>query len=126
MMADRAQRDGVNGFIADLADLGVDADVRGPVVHYSLKAVEGPLAGSLVATAVGADELVSWPATAPHWIHLPPDVTFANTYTQPQPTLPGWVCHSRNIGTWDSVGHPGQKWLAHVRAVLGQVSQVAA
>lgn len=122
----RPQRDGVDGFIADLADFGVEALVTGPVARYALQPVDGALAGSLVSTAVGVEELASWPATAPHWIHLPPDIMFSSTYTQPQATLPGWVCHSRNIGVWDAVGHPGQKWLAHVRAVLGQVSQAAA
>jgi len=125
-MSTRPARDGLSGFIADLADCGVDAVAEGPVVRYSLAPVDGPLAGSQIPTAVGIDELASWPAAAPHWVHLPPGVTFPRTNTRPRPTLPGWVCHSRNIGTWTSDGHPGQKWLAHVRTVLGQVSQVAA
>ncbi len=122
----RLPRDGVVGFIADLADFGVEAVVDGPVVRYSLTPVEGGLAGSVVSTAVGTAELASWPAAAPHWIHLPPGITFAHTYTQAQDSLPGWLCHSRNIGAWTPDGHPGQKWLAHVRTVLGQVSQAAA
>jgi hypothetical protein len=125
-MQGHATREGADGFIADLADCGVIAVVEGPVVKYTLTPVDGVLAGSRVATAVGLAELVSWPATAPHWVHLPPDVVFPNTYTQANNTLQGWVCHSRNIGTWTPEGHPGRKWLAHVRTVLGQVSQMAA
>jgi len=125
-MAERPPRDGVDGFIADLADCRVEAEIDGPVVRYSLVPVDGVLAGSVVATAVGIAELVPWPAAPPHWVHLPPDVAFAHTYTQAQDSLPGWLCHSRNIGTWTPDGHPGQKWLAHVRTVLGQVSAAAA
>lgn len=125
-MSDRPPRDGVVGFIADLADCGIDAVVDGPVVRYCLVPIEGALAGTAVTTAVGVAELASWPAAAPHWVHLPPGIAFAHTYTQAQDSLPGWLCHSRNIGTWTAEGHPGQKWLAHVRSVLGQVSQAAA
>lgn len=123
---ERPTRDGVDGFIADLADFGVEATVDGPVVRYAVVPLDGGLAGSAVPTAVGVDELASWPAAAPHWVHVPPTVTFGHTYSQPQATLPGWVCHSRNIGTWTADGHPGQKWLAHVRTVLSQGLSAAA
>lgn len=125
-MSRGASRDGVDGFIADLADCGIGAVIDGPVVRYSLVPVDGALAGTAVDTAVGVAEVAAWPAAAPHWIHLPPGISFSHTYTQPQDSLPGWICHSRNIVQWTPEGHPGQKWLAHVRSVLGQVSEAAA
>jgi hypothetical protein len=118
MRNERPVRDGIEGFRADLDDLGTVTDVRRTVVTFEVLAVAGALAGRLVLTGVGVDELGGWPAVPPHWIHLPAEVKFAASNVDASNTLPGWQRHSRQIGTWDMSTHPGQAWLAHVRAVV--------
>ena len=125
-MSERSPRDGVDGFIADLADFNIAAFIDGPVVRYSVTPIDGSMSGSAVETAVGIVELAPWPAAPPHWIHLPAHFTFAHTNTQPQGSLLGWLCHSRNITSWTPSAHPGRQWLAHVRTVLGQITGTAA
>jgi len=119
---ERPVRDGVEGFRADLEDLGTVTDVNGTVVTYEVLAVAGALAGRLVLTAVGVDELGGWPAVQPHWIHLPAEVKFAASNVDGSSTLPGWQRHSRQIGIWDMSGHPGQAWLAYVRSVVSMAA----
>ena len=101
---------------------GVVTAVRGPVVTFEVLAVAGALAGRLVLTGVGVDELAGWPAVPPHWIHLPAEVKFAASNVDGANTLPGWQRHSRQIGNWDMTGHPGQLWLAHVRSVVSMAA----
>jgi hypothetical protein len=115
-------RDGMPGFIADLADYGVSAVADGPLVRYEMTAPGGALSGQQVPTAVSAGELQSWPAAPPHWIHLPDSVRFSQTNADQQEVMPGWLRHSRDIGQWSSAGHPGQRWLAHVRRVLSEIA----
>ena len=67
----------VLAFIADLAEHGVQGQVQGPAVVYSVIAVGGGLVGQTVPTAVSLNELGGWPAVPPHWIHFPVPVTFA-------------------------------------------------
>lgn len=110
---------GVNGFVADLAAEEIEAIVDGGVVVYALAPVHGRLAGTTLLTGVSADELVNWPLTPPHWIHLPETVTFESTNPDYNGALPGWVRHSRDIGSWDLSRRPILSWLAHVRGVLG-------
>jgi hypothetical protein len=118
----RPVRDGVAGFIADLADFGINAVADGAVVKYEVTAVGGALSGHEVPTAVSASELQPWPAAPPHWIHLPDALRFERTNTDQQEVLPGWRRHSRDIGHWNSAGHPGQRWLAHVRRVMSEIA----
>jgi hypothetical protein len=115
-------RDGVDGFIADLTRQNLAPVVSGTVVTYELVPVAGALAGQSVTTGVGVDELQSWPAAPPHWIHLPTDVAFARTHVDYTDVLPGWQRHSRDIGTWDMSRPPVLTWLAHVRGVLGEAA----
>jgi hypothetical protein len=115
-------RDGVGGFIADLAEEGMPATLEGAVVHYHIVPASGALAGQPVLTGVGADELQVWPAAPPHWIHLPDNIEFATTNVDRNGVIAGWRRHSRDTGIWDTSRRPILSWLAHVRGVLGQVA----
>lgn len=110
-------RVGVDGFIADLADLGVDAHVDGNVVLYIVDAFGGALAGRTVPTGVSAGEVSAWPAAPPHWIHLPDSVRFASTNADKADCLDGWTRHSRSLD-WNPTIPPIQMWLAHVRGLV--------
>lgn len=125
-LAQHRPQEGVTGFIASMADCGVHAEIDGPVVRYAVTPVAGPHAGAPVTTAVGTAELQAWPMLPPHWIHLPEDIRFGHTNVQAQETLPGMVCHSRDIGPWLPDAHPGTRWLAHVRAALANAVAAAA
>jgi hypothetical protein len=121
-MEARPTRDGVPGFVADLADLGIEAVVDGAVVKYEITAPGGARASRMIPTAVSISELQAWPAAPPHWIHLPADIRFAKTNADQRNALPGWTRHSRNIQRWTPTIHPGQQWAAHVRSVLTEIS----
>ena len=75
-----------------------------------------------MATAVGIDELASWPALPAHWVHLPNVITFLHTNACAQQTLSGWTRHSRQIVGWGDATEPAQAWLAHVRSVIGEAT----
>ncbi len=108
----------VAAFIKDLADHGIQADVRGPAVVYSVDAVAGAYARTVVPTAVSVSELSGWPAVPPHWIHFPNTVQFATTNSDANECLDGWLRHSRDIGVWSTNRPPVVNWLAHVRGVI--------
>jgi hypothetical protein len=111
-------RDGVEGFVADLADWGVSAQVHDIAVVFDVRAVGGALEGQLVQSGVSINELGSWPAIPPHWVHFPTSVSLPQVHPDQKDTLPGWTRHSRQIERWDQVTEPGRAWLGHVRAVL--------
>lgn len=108
----------VTAFIADLADQGIQANVQGPVVVYSVYAVAGALAGMEVPTAVSLSELGGWPAVPPHWLHFENTIRFSTTNTDTVECLDGWLRHSRDIGAWSTDRPPIVNWLAHVRGVI--------
>lgn len=107
----------VQTFLADLAGHGVEGQVQGPAVVYTVVAVAGGLAGQAVPTAVSINELTGWPAVPPHWIHFPVSVTFDQSNTDTIDCLEGWRRHSRDIGNWSTSRPPILNWLAHVRGV---------
>lgn len=115
-------RDGVEGFIADLADYGVTARSENNVVVYEIEAAAGARAGQLVLTGVGVDELQSWPAASPHWLHFPDEVKFPVMNVDGGQTLPGWIRHSWDNGFWTMSNHPAGAWLSWVRAVIGKAT----
>lgn len=116
-MAD-APAEGLEGFIAGLRRCGCDAVIRDNVVTFAVVPVEGGRAGQPTETGVGIEELASWPATPPHWVHLPSEVRFERSNTQPS-SIAGWIKHSRQIQGWGNAKEPAQAWISHVRSVIG-------
>jgi hypothetical protein len=110
---------GLDGFLSGLRRCGVEPIVEAGVVAFTVEPVSGCRAGSAVETGVGVEELASWPAVPPHWVHFPADVGFARSNTQPS-AMPGWTKHSRQINRWGNASEPAQAWLAHARAVAGE------
>jgi len=108
---------GVDGFINGLRRCGLDPVVEHGTVMFPVQAVGGVHAGKMIYSGVGTEELTAWPAVPPHWIHLPNEIGFARSNTQPSP-VPSWTKHSRQMATWDTAEEPAQAWLAHVRSVL--------
>lgn len=108
----------VTAFIKDLASHGIQSEVQGPAVVYSVDAVAGAYAGSVVPTAVSISELSGWPAVPPHWIHFPITVGFSTTNSDSNECLDGWLRHSRDIGGWSTNQPAINNWLAHVRGVI--------
>lgn len=109
---------GVEAFVAALDEFGAEPVVMSTLVTYAVTPVVGALAGRTVRTGVSVEEVAPWPASPPHWIHLPLEVKFAATNTGGSPR-PGWVAHSRDIKGWGTAQTPVAAWLAHVRGVLG-------
>lgn len=109
---------GAEGFVAGLRECGLEALIRNGVVTFAVEPVGGVLAGQAVEAGVSTNELGAWPAVPPHWVHLPSEVRFARSNTQPS-ELSGWTKHSRGTNGWGDAAHPAQAYLGHVRAVLG-------
>jgi hypothetical protein len=108
---------GVEGFIAGLRRCGLNPVVDRGIVKFEVLAIVGTLAGKLVPTGVSVEELKAWPATPPHWVHLPADISLARTNSQGS-SIQGWLQHSREIKRWGDAEERAQAWIAHVRAVL--------
>lgn len=108
---------GVGAFIAGLRRCGVDAEVNGSVVTFTVEA-PGPPGPTATLTGVAVAELQAWPAVPPHWIHLPQEIRLAATNINQAETLPGWVRHSRQVNGWGDAEEPAQAWLAHLRRIL--------
>ena len=111
--------DPVGQFVAGLAGLAAEPGRRDGLITYRVDAFAGPRAGETIETAVEIAELVNWPIAPPHWIHLPGDIAFERTNSQPSP-LAGWLRHSRQLNGWGTDPNPAQAWLAHVRGVVGE------
>lgn len=111
---------GADGFVAGLKALGVKTERRGQVLVYVVEPVDGPYAGQAVETGVEETDLRSWPASPPHWVHLPTAIQFRRTNAQRSP-LAGWNKHSRSIRRWGNA-EPVRAWLAHARTVIGEAS----
>jgi hypothetical protein len=111
--------DPVDEFTAGLSRLGANPERRGGLVVYQVESVAGHLPGEVIQTGVEIAELAGWPLAPPHWVHLPADLTFAHTNSQPSEQC-GWVRHSRQIAGWGTDSDAAQGWLAHVRGVIGE------
>ena len=110
---------GVEGFIAGLRRCGANPQRRPGLVVYEVEPVDGRLGGQVVLTGVEEEEVANWPMVPPRWIHLPAEIGFPSTNSQPS-ALAGWLRHSRQITAWGGEPDPAQAWLAHVRAVTGE------
>lgn len=110
---------GLDGFIAGLRRCGVEPVVEAGVVSFDVEPIFGSRAGRPLTTGVSVEELTTWPAVPPHWVHLPNDVTFAHSNTQAS-TRPGFTKHSRQINRWGNAEEPAQAWIAHARGVAGE------
>ena len=106
----------MQAFMDDMAKLGLSPEEEAGLVICRVIAVGGARAGNVVEVGVAVDELASWPQAPPHWIHLPADIEFARTNSQPSPK-PGWCKHSRNSAGWGDAP-PAVCWAAHLQAVL--------
>ena len=109
---------GVQGFIDDLARLGLCPAEEGGLVIYRIIPIDGAHAGTEVETGVSVEELAPWPQAPPHWIHLPTSMSFPKTNSKAS-TRPGWIKHSRDVIGWGD-SPPGTWWSGHVRAALGE------
>ena len=112
---------GVSSFIEGLRECGLEPSIQGGVVTFAVEPAEGALAGRSVKAGVDTNELGAWPAVPPHWIHLPNEVHFARTNSQPS-ELSGWTKHSRGTTGWGDAAHPAQAYLAHIRSVVGEAA----
>lgn len=112
---------GLDGFLAGLRRCGLETVVEAGVVTFTIQPISGARAEAVIRTGVGVEELAAWPAVPPHWVHLPDEVGFANSNTQPS-TKPGWTKHSRQINRWGNAADPAQAWIAHVRAVVQEAT----
>jgi hypothetical protein len=113
---------GINAMMRSLEALGAEPVLRHGLLTYTVKPNRGAWAGQQVETGVAEAEAQLWPATPPHWVHIPEEVTIPGSNTQPS-THPGWLGHSRDIQNWAQEVNHGLAWLSHVRSVLaGAVS----
>jgi hypothetical protein len=111
------QEEGLDGFLAGLRRCGCAPEVHRDIVVFAVVAIAGARAETPTQTGVATAELRQWPATPPHWIHLPGDVQFARTNKRPS-SMRGWLKHSRQPHNWGNAQEPAQAWIAHVRGML--------
>ena len=111
---------GIDGYIDSMRALGSNAERTGDVVRVPVEAVGGARHAQTIQVGVGCEELVSWPATPPHWIHLPADITFHRTNINTDATLAGYARHSRQVANWGDAAEPARAWLAQLRSVLAE------
>ena len=112
---------GLDGFLAGLRQCGLEPVVEAGVVTFPIEPFSGARAGTILDTGVSVDEVATWPAVPPHWVHFPADLGFAHSNTQPS-TKPGWTKHSRQINQWGNATEPAQAWVAHARSVAGEAT----
>lgn len=112
-----AAAEGLDGFLDGLRRCGCGPEIKEGLVVFTVVAFGGARADVPTQTAVAVDELVVWPAAPPHWAHLPDDVRFERTNTQPSP-ITGWLKHSRQPQNWGNAQEPAQAWISHVRGML--------
>ncbi len=117
-----ARLQGVQGFVAGLAEWGVSARVVDSWVVFPVRAPSGLREGEVLESAVAMNELGSWPLIPPHWVHFPSSVILPQVHPDQRDTQPGWTRHSRQIERWERVTEPGRAWLGHVRATLAGAS----
>jgi hypothetical protein len=110
---------GLDGFVAALRRYGLEPLIEADVVTFEIEPINGAHAGRPLATGVSVEELVSWPAVPPHWVHFPCEVTFSHSNTQPS-SRAGLTKHSRQISRWGNAAEPVHAWLAHARGVAGE------
>ena len=110
----------IQGFMDDMAQLGLNPRVEAGLVICRIIPVEGAHAGVAVETGVSTDELTPWPQVPPHWVHLPEDITFSRTNSQASPKQ-RWLMHSRHLNGWGNEP-PGRCWAGHVRSVIGEAT----
>ena len=109
---------GVQRFIDDMTELGLNLCVEAGLVIYQITPIDGAHAGVAVKTGVSAEELAPWPQAPPHWVHFPVGIIFRRTNSEPS-AKPGWLMHSRQISGWGDAP-PAIGWCSHVRAVLSE------
>ena len=111
-------RRGVQEFMGDMEQLGFEPSIEAGLVLYKIEPVDGGRVGRAIETGVSVDELEPWPQVPPHWVHLPDDVMFSHTNSEPS-TKSGWIKHSRDLRGWGDA-KPSICWAGHVRAVLSE------
>ncbi len=109
---------GVRVFVTDMSNIGVDVTVDAELATFQIDPVDGVWAGTEVETGVSIDELKPWPVVPPHWIHLPGEVKFSHTNSEPS-TKTGWLKHSRDFRGWGDA-KPAVSWVSHVRGTLSK------
>jgi hypothetical protein len=108
---------GVDAMTKSLALLGAAPALRHGLLTYTVTPTHGARAGQPIETGVAEAEAQLWPATPPHWVHVPADVPIPGSNTQAS-SHPGWVGHSRDIKGWAQETNHAMAWLSHVRSVL--------
>ena len=106
----------MEAFINAMAELGLSPTREAGLVICQITPDGGARADSVIEVGVSKDELTSWPLAPPHWIHLPADIKFTKTNTEPS-SKSGWLKHSRNIPAWGNAP-PATDWEKHLHAVL--------
>ncbi len=108
---------GIERFVEAMRAMGLDADVRDPIVLVQVEVPLGPHAGQMVW--VGADPPTDFPTIPPHWVHLPEAIDLDGGGKQASELGPGWAKWSRPHKQWVDGGSHGAQWAAHARALLG-------
>ncbi|MDQ4500746.1 hypothetical protein [Sinomonas sp. ASV322] len=108
---------GINALTKSLEALGATPVLRHGLLTYTVIPTHGARAGQMVETGIAEAEAQVWPATPPHWVHIPAEVTIPGSNTQPSPH-PGWLGHSRDIQGWANEVNHAVAWLSHVRSVM--------
>lgn len=105
-------------FVDAMDEIGLQPTKEADLVVCRITPAAGARSGCTVEVGVSIHELDGWPLVPPHWIHLPADVEFTTTNSEPSPKI-GWLRHSRNSSGWGDAP-PTVCWTAHLQAVLSE------
>lgn len=107
---------GIDRFIAGVTALGLKCELRGALVIVTIDDVAPP--GREGEHVVAADPPPNFPAAAPHWLHLPRELTLPEGGPQPSELGSEWLKWSRPHPRWRGGGNPARDWVSHARSLL--------
>ena len=106
---------GLAHFMAGLAELGLKAEERGPLVVVELDVAP---AGAPGPRDVGTDPPDDFPRVPPHWLHLRRGLVLVEDPGQTSELGDGWWKWSRAHPKWKGGDNAVRNWVAHARSLL--------
>ncbi len=95
--------------------MGFAVTPRGPIVVVTLDCALGGDAGVI---EIGTDPPPDFPATPPHWVHLPAGIALPSDEGRESELGTAWRKWSRPHPRWRTDAPPLRQWLAHMRSLL--------
>jgi hypothetical protein len=109
---------GAAGFLAALAEAGIDATIRGEYVVFPYVIEVGGRAGQQIQVGLAVPR--DWPLTPPPGPHLSPRLGHPRGAVHDSPLGPGWEYWSRPVPNWPH-DRSLRGYLRHLRTLFAQL-----